>query len=201
MIPGNHDYHDSAETEHGLEMFKDIPCITVMDKPTIKDKLLFLPYMKDHEKIKEIVECPEAKEVVAIFGHLDVIGAKMNNSRLSTHGCSKDIFTKPTYSGHYHSPSTYGNVRYIGSPYQVHLGESEDKKALCVVNFKTGKLHETIPINIGRRHYKVTIAEDLEKYKKGDRVIAEFGSDHVDKLRERGKEAASCHLKWNCQWY
>ena len=93
MIPGNHDYHDSAETEHGLEMFKDIPCITVMDKPTIKDKLLFLPYMKDHEKIKEIVECPLAKEVVAIFGHLDVIGAKMNNSRLSTHGCSKDIFT------------------------------------------------------------------------------------------------------------
>jgi len=50
------------------------------------------------------------------IAHLDVIGAKMNSSRVSTKGLPHDIFKVPTYSGHYHTPSQYGNVCYIGSP-------------------------------------------------------------------------------------
>ena len=50
------------------------------------------------------------------IAHLDVIGAKMNSSRVSTKGLPHDIFKVPTYSGHYHTPSQYGNVCYIGFP-------------------------------------------------------------------------------------
>ena len=186
MIPGNHDYFDSAEEEHGLEMFKQFHHIHVLDSATVLDGVLFLPYRKKPDNIRNSIA--ETSEVNTIVGHLDIIGAKMNNTRKSTKGCSKDMFTVPTYSGHYHTPSVHGNVRYIGSPYQVHLGEAEDKKHLCVINYKTGELVDQIPIDIGRHHYKVKHLSNPDQYKKGDRVIVEetFLEEDVSDLEKRG---------------
>ena len=96
----------------------------------------------------------------------------MNNTKLSTKGCNKSIFPVPTYSGHYHSPSQHGNVTYIGSPYQVHLGEAGDKKSLQIVDYKTGVLVKTVPIDIGMRHYKVNNLNELPpEVRAGDRVV------------------------------
>lgn len=196
MIPGNHDYYDSAEQEHGLEMFRGINNIEIFDRPTIRENALYLPYVKDHSTIPGYIE--EAKEALknqgrslnCIFGHLDVVGARMNNSRTSTRGCNKNDFPVPTYSGHYHSPSLYGNVRYIGSSYQVHLGEAEDNKSLCMINYMTGELMKQIPINIGRRHYKMDflLKDTLDRYNKGDRVVINKHADpkDVEMLEKRG---------------
>lgn len=171
MIPGNHDYYDANLTEHGLEMFRDINNrIRVQDEPMITPEgMLILPYMKDASEIEQYIRDNDPK---AIFGHFDVIGARMNNTKLSTKGCNKSIFTVPTYSGHYHSPSQHGNVTYIGSPYQVHLGEAGDKKSLKIVDYKTGELVKTVPIDIGMRHYKVNNLNELPpEVRAGDRVV------------------------------
>jgi len=179
MIPGNHDYFDSAENESGLEAFKDINNIRVYNDPQLLDGALFLPYRKDYEIIKKTIQETDKQRLKVIFGHLDTVGASMNNHRLSSRGCSKEDYPVPTYSGHYHTASSYGNITYIGSPYQVHLNEAGDEKSLCVVDCGDGSLVERIPIDVGRKQYKVThdvtdLSFLLEKpLKKGDRVVIE----------------------------
>lgn len=186
MIPGNHDWFDSAETEHGLEAFHGINNIEVIDKFTEKDDLLFLPYCKDQSKIEEIVGMKKGWKCA--FAHLDIVGAKMNNTRLSTKGLTHSTFDFPVYTGHYHSPSSHGNVHYIGSPYQVHLGEAGDQKSLKVIDLYTGLVYKDIPIDIGKRHFKVKSIEDMSLYREGDRVIVEEEPpEHIEReLTERG---------------
>ncbi len=169
MIPGNHDWFDSAETEHGLEAFHGINHIEVIDKFTERDNMLFLPYCKDVSKIKEIVAMQKGWKCG--FAHIDVIGAKMNNHRVSTRGLPSSTFRFPVYTGHYHSPSSHGNVHYIGSPYQVHLGEAGDQKSLKVIDLNTGLVCKDIPMDIGRRHFKMVRVEDVSVYRKGDRLV------------------------------
>ena len=172
MIPGNHDQFDADGKEHGLEMFKNIDRITVYDTPTFEKNQIFIPYTKDNQLIKDIMVEGVEKGGKMVFAHLDVIGAQMNNTKVSTRGCSKDIFTIPTYSGHYHKPSKHGNVSYIGSPYQIHLGEAGDKKTLKMVDYTTGELIEEIPIDFGIRHYKLGVMDDIpEDIKANDRLV------------------------------
>ena len=172
MIPGNHDQFDAEGKEHGLEMFKNIDRITVHDTPTFENNQIFIPYTKDNELVKNLIVEGVEKGGKMVFAHLDVIGAQMNNMKVSTRGCSKDIFTIPTYSGHYHKPSKHGNVTYIGSPYQIHLGEAGDKKTLKMVDYTTGELIEEIPIDFGIRHYKLGVMDDIpEDIKANDRLV------------------------------
>ena len=133
MIPGNHDYYDSAEKEHGLESFHHISdYIQVISEPKVVNNILFLPYRRDVKSIEDVVSSTSCS---AIMGHLDIIGAKMNHFKVSTVGIDSKFFQVPTYSGHYHTPSVKGNMIYIGSPYQVHLSEAEDNKSLTVLTY------------------------------------------------------------------
>jgi DNA repair exonuclease SbcCD ATPase subunit len=179
MIPGNHDYYDNSESEHGLETFDGINQIRVYSHITLDEHALFIPYRKNTDEIYEAIQSADPCTLKVIFGHLDTVGAKMNNNKLSTRGCSKDVYPVKTYSGHYHTSSKYGNITYIGSAYQVHLGESNDIKSLCVVDCTDGSLIKTIPIDIGRKQYKIShdvkdLRFLLEKpLKPGDRVVVE----------------------------
>ena len=47
MIPGNHDYYDSAEEIHGLTPFQYLPGFTVYNAPHYHDGQLFLPFCRD----------------------------------------------------------------------------------------------------------------------------------------------------------
>ena len=170
MIPGNHDWYDSSETEHGLEAFQGINNITVLNKITEEDQQLFMPYCKDLTKIERAIQQTNAK---VAFGHLDIVGAKMNNTRVSTKGLKHSIFDIPVYTGHYHTPSRHGKVHYIGSPYQVHLGEAGNEKSLKIIDLYTGDVFKEIPIDIGRRHFKVKSVEDISLYREGDRVVVD----------------------------
>lgn len=185
MIPGNHDYFDSSENEHGLETFDGINQIRVYSQITLDKHALFIPYRKNTDEIYQAIQNADPCTLKVIFGHLDTVGAKMNNNKLSTRGCSKDTYTVKTYSGHYHTASKYGNITYIGSPYQVHLGESNDIKTLFVVDCTDGSLLKTVPIDIGRKQYKIShdvkdLGFLLEKpLHPGDRVVVET-SDGVE---------------------
>ena len=159
MIPGNHDYFDASETEHGLTPFKYASkYITVLDEPTVLENRLWVPWRRDHDELKTILA--KNTEVECIFGHFDIIGFKLNASRVSTEGLSVSAFTTgcPVYSGHYHTPQLHGDICYLGSPYQLSLSEAEDKKALVVLD-SGGKIDYKIPIDIGRHQYKWTVEQ------------------------------------------
>ena len=156
MIPGNHDYFDASETEHGLTPFKYASkYITVLDEPTVLENRLWVPWRRDNAELETILA--QNTGVECIFGHFDIIGFKLNASRVSTEGLSVSSFTTgcPVYSGHYHTPQMHGNICYLGSPYQLSLSEAEDKKALVVLD-SVGKVDYKIPIDIGKHQYKWT---------------------------------------------
>jgi DNA repair exonuclease SbcCD nuclease subunit len=164
MIPGNHDYFDASETEHGLTPFKYASkYITVLDEPLVHDNILWIPWRRDLKVLKDVLDTQTAN-VLAIFGHFDIVGFKLNASRISTEGLDSDIFPKdiPVYSGHYHTPQSHANIMYLGSPYQLSLSEAEDKKALVVLD-SSCRVCETIPIDIGKHQYKWTPAQFVEK--------------------------------------
>ena len=163
MIPGNHDYFDAAETEHGLTPFAYASRhIRVLDEPAVIDRQLWVPWRRSPEKIAAILR--EHDDVDVIFGHFDIIGFKMSQTRLSTEGVQVSDFPAdiPVYSGHYHTPQVHGNIRYLGSPYQLTLSEAEDRKALVVLE-PTGQVAEQIPIDIGAHQYKWTANELLTR--------------------------------------
>lgn len=175
MIPGNHDYFDSSETEHGLEAFARInPRITVVSEPTVIDSKLFLPYRKNPEHIKNAVQTLEG--YTSIYGHLDVIGATMHGNVKAKKGIQHDVLKVPTYSGHYHTANKYNNVTYIGSLYQVHLGEYKDTKRLLMVNKEGMLIQAFVMPKFGRVHYKHrgVLDVDIDSLKTNDRVVCEI---------------------------
>ena len=191
MIPGNHDYFDASETEHGLTPFKYASSlITVLDEPTVINNRLWMPWRRDPVVCKKIIDAHP--DVDVIFGHYDIIGFKLNAKRVSTEGLSLEMFPPgiPVYTGHYHTPQSYKNVVYLGSPYQLTLSEAEDKKALIVLDEKAD-IDCKIPIDIGRKQYKWTPSELVARsaeLRSNDRVsvTGQTPIELVRELREKG---------------
>jgi ABC-type Mn2+/Zn2+ transport system ATPase subunit/DNA repair exonuclease SbcCD nuclease subunit len=159
MIPGNHDYFDASETEHGLTPFQYAsPHITVLDKPTVIDRQLWVPWRRCNETVANILR--KHTDVDVIFGHFDIIGFKLNPTKISTEGLESSVFPidKAIYTGHYHTPQVHGNIRYLGSPYQLSLSEAEDEKSLIVIDPQY-QVAEMIPISIGPKQFKWSVAE------------------------------------------
>ena len=173
MLVGNHDMFDAAETEHGLSFLPHTnPLIRVIDTPTRIGGELWVPWRRSVETVSQILS--EHHDADVIFGHFDIIGFKMSHTRLSTEGVDQKLFPKdvPVYSGHYHTPQTHGNIQYIGSPYQLTLSEAEDQKQLLILN-ENYRITETIPLDIGRKQYKWTPSELINRasiLRKNDRV-------------------------------
>jgi hypothetical protein len=145
----------------------------------------------------------------AILVHADVTGAYMNDMILSSGGVPPSMFPrdKVVYSGHFHKPhvvrSSGRTIEYLGSPYQVSLSEAQQDKSLAVLDASKGwKCIERIPMDIGRRHFRVTSLSDFldlealadgasadldsRRIRKGDRIVvaldrSELGSNsHVN---------------------
>lgn len=190
MIPGNHDYFDAAETEHGLTPFAYASkFITIYDDPVVVNRQLWVPWRRNVSDIKEILE--QHRDVDVIFGHFDIVGFKMSASRISTEGVGVSCFPSnvPVYSGHYHTPQTHGNIRYLGSPYQLTLSEAEDEKALIVLD-EHFAVKETIPIDIGKHQYKWTADELLERnseLREGD-VVSVIHSNGIEEMVQKLKD-------------
>jgi len=191
MIPGNHDYFDASETEHGLTPFKYASnLITVLDEPTVINNRLWMPWRRDPVVCKQIIGAHP--DVDVIFGHFDIIGFKLNAKRISTEGLSLEMFPPgiPVYTGHYHTPQSYQRIVYLGSPYQLTLSEAEDKKALLILNEKAD-IDCKIPIDIGRKQYKWTPSELVARsaeLRSNDRVsvTGQTPIELVRELREKG---------------
>ena len=173
MFPGNHDYMDAAETEHGLTPFGYCNnLITILDKPCVIDRQLFIPWRRDNGTLKKIIT--ENSDVDVIFAHLDIVGFMLNASKISTEGLQMtDLPTDmPIYTGHYHTPQTIGNIRYLGSPFQLSLSEAEDKKSLVVLS-QDYQVDHLIQIDYGPHQFKWTL-DELERrhteLRPGDRV-------------------------------
>ncbi len=154
MIPGNHDYIDANETEHALDPFRHTnDKITVLDVPTIINNVLWVPWKRNNEELKEVFKKFEGQYNV-IFGHFDVIGAHVNSNVLSDRGLSPSDFPTTAITGHYHRPQKIGPVYYIGSPYQTSMAEAGQKKRF--LRYIPAERPRTVHVSYGPKRFKVT---------------------------------------------
>lgn len=195
FIPGNHDYFDASETEHGLTPFKFInPHIRVIDKPTVvRGNELWIPFIRNTDTLRDVLT---TEGVSVVFGHFDVKGAQLAGTRLATHGVVLGDFPNvPVYSGHLHKPHRHGDgknwVQYVGTPRPVTFAEHDQQKMLFVLDTSTWEVSQTIPISIGPQMYDIKACEldgflDILKPLDRIRLSSEPRSEQLVQLKAKG---------------
>ena len=126
MLVGNHDQVTLGGLTHGLTPLAAAAPhhIHVFDGPALFAGALWLPYRRNSDELIAAVAAAMASETPpqAIFAHVDIQGAFLNDSCQARDGISPKIFPQgvPVYTGHYHKPHVVPNtsIRYVGSPYQ-----------------------------------------------------------------------------------
>lgn len=135
IIAGNHDIHfRNTATPNSLTIFKEgYQHITIIDEEPLQvEDITLIPWLFDNLKS---INTPH------IFGHFDICAFKMNECMECEEGryTARDFkkFTS-VLSGHFHMPSTKGNITYLGSPYQMDFGDAGSQRGYYI--FEDGNL-------------------------------------------------------------
>lgn len=163
LIIGNHDYA-TLHTVHSLEQFKKHQNVIVVEEATrISDKIGLVSYCHDQSRLdSELDKLPGCD---MIFGHFDINTFELTAGYEERHAyLSPGYFSNRGYrlvvSGHLHVPQdkNYGSMQitYVGSPYTVDWGESDQQKRFLMVDTDTYEtssipthltLHKTITVS------------------------------------------------------
>ena len=119
----------------------------------------------------------------------------------------------PIYSGHFHKPHVVQKsqvcIEYVGSPYETSLAEAHQDKHVLVLDAAQGwKTIERLPLDMGRKHFKIDSIEDLyskqSTVRAGDRVVIAIPNEDLLDMRRRQQvngqgvsefDAAVTHLR------
>jgi len=76
------------------------------------------------------------------FGHFELSGFEMMKGHTIEHGMDSATLGKydNVYSGHYHTKSQKGNIRYLGVPYEMSWSDYDDEKGFYVIDTDTKDL-------------------------------------------------------------
>lgn len=77
-----------------------------------------------------------------LMGHFDIKGFEMMKGVVSDHGIDHREFAnfESVYSGHYHYPSSHGNIRYLGSQYEMNWSDYGSARGFYVLDTETREL-------------------------------------------------------------
>ena len=211
MIPGNHDQVTLGGHNHGLTPLQNayqcsdtqIPGPLIFSHPTIFGRALFIPHLRDNAIMESVLQSSASQHATAIFCHADVMGAKMNDLIVSQGGVLPQYFPPriPIYSGHFHKPHVVSmtksqknvDIEYVGSPYETTMAEAHQEKHILVLDSTQGwKTIESLPVNLGRKHFKADSVEELlmqqSSVRAGDRVVVTVSSEELEDLRRRHQD-------------
>jgi len=101
-------------------------------------KFLMLPWItkSNFEQVSELVSTSDAN---VVMGHLEMKGFEMLKGSLCTHGLDMQMFKnyEAVYSGHFHHPSKYGNIEYLGAPYEMTWSDYKGSRGFHVFDTET----------------------------------------------------------------
>ena len=104
-------------------------------------KFLMLPWISK-ENAEENLKIVAESDAHILIGHLEVKGFEMMKGALCTHGLEMDVFKQfeSAYSGHFHHPSRYGNVEYLGAPYEMNWSDYGGSRGFHVFDTETREM-------------------------------------------------------------
>ncbi len=156
ILVGNHDFFNLDCKDHSLQLLKELPNVTIVDKIMEIDGAVFFPYTHNREELKK--ELNSLPSGTTIFGHFDVSGCDYGNGRMCEDGLTLEDFNKFSIviSGHFHKYQNIGNFVYLGTPFSHSFGESNQTKYISILD---GTSMEFIQTEFPR-HITVTIGSN-----------------------------------------
>jgi len=97
------------------------------------------------------------------FGHFELSGFEMMKGHTIQSGMDAELLSKydEVFSGHYHTKSKKGNIRYLGVPYEMTWSDYDDEKGFYVMNTDNKEL--TFVRNPFIIHKKITYNNNSEE--------------------------------------
>lgn len=141
MIPGNHDsFYKEHSAVNSLNIFSGWKNLQVVTEPTVfqfgNKSAAFIPWGGAVNSRTDY-----------LFGHFEINSFRMNGLKLCEKG--RDAFSLldmsgKIFSGHFHLRDRRqyenGSITYVGNPFEMDFGDSEDTKGIYFLDFKTDKL-------------------------------------------------------------
>lgn len=147
IVCGNHDvFYKNTNELNALDLLCGVyENVTVLIEPQEllvgSLEVLFIPWInpENQEKSLELIKNTRAQ---VCMGHLEIQGFEMHRGSFCEHGSPKELFDKfdVVLSGHFHHKSSYQNIHYLGSPYQMTWADYNDPKGFHVFDTETREL-------------------------------------------------------------
>lgn len=133
-----------------------------------KNRFMMVPWITQDNK-DLCIRAIQETEAQFLLGHFEIKGFEMMKGVVCEHGIDRTEFSKfeAVYSGHFHHQSEYGNIRYLGAPYEMNWSDYNEKRGFHVFDTETREL--TFIENQNRMHHKI-------EYDDSDMTIEELDS-------------------------
>jgi DNA repair exonuclease SbcCD nuclease subunit len=139
---GNHDtyYKNTNKVNSVRSLFADSKYTNLHiyeDEPVEFDydgtKVMLAPWIAA-DNYEASVKAFKETDAQILFAHLEIQGFEMLKGQVCTHGFDKKDFSKfdAVYSGHFHHPSTYDNICYMGAPYEMNWADYDGKRGFHI---------------------------------------------------------------------
>lgn len=104
-------------------------------------KFIMVPWI-NRTNAEAMFEQIEKSDAHVLAGHLEVKGFEMMKGQVCTHGVDMKRFGQfeQVWSGHFHHPSQYGNINYLGSPYEMTWSDYQGRRGFHVFDTETREL-------------------------------------------------------------
>lgn len=104
-------------------------------------KIMMVPWItKDNEET--CIEAITKTDASHLMGHFEIKGFEMMKGSICDHGIDKNIFSRfeGVYSGHFHHPSEYQNIKYLGAQYEMTWTDYDGKRGFHIFDSESRDL-------------------------------------------------------------
>ena len=159
-IVGNHTaYYKNTNNINAIDLLlREYDNIKIYSEATeIKiDNLgiLLVPWINNENEADTIKVINKTKCPVCM-GHLELNGFVVTQQVIMDHGLDMKYFKKfkKVFSGHFHTPSSVGEIYYLGNPYEIYWNDYKSPRGFHIFDTETLE-YNTIP-NPHRLFYKI----------------------------------------------
>lgn len=138
-------------------------------------KFMMVPWITKNNR-EVCYEAISSSDANILLGHFEIEGFEMMKGMLCDHGMKKDIFSgfEAVYSGHFHHPSEYGNIKYLGAQYEMTWTDHGGRRGFHVIDTETREL--SFIQNPNRIFHKI-------EYDDEDMTIEDIANINTDPLK------------------
>ena len=116
--------------------------------------VLLVPWINS-ENLESSIKLIKKSKAPVCMGHLELNGFVVTQQVIMDHGLDMKYFKKfkKTFSGHFHTRSSVGDIHYLGNPYEIYWNDFECTRGFTL--FDTETLEHTPLNNPYRLFYKI----------------------------------------------